>query len=58
MVQWIKIPKGVAWVTAEVGSIPGPAQWLKGSGVAAAAQIQSLAREFPYAMIAAIKINK
>ena len=33
-----------------MGSIPGPVQWVKGSGVAAAtAWIQSLVREFPYA---------
>ena len=44
-----------------MGSIPGPAQWVKGSGVAAVAQvtavalIQSLARELPYATGAAIK---
>ena len=38
------------------GSIPSPAQWVKGSGTAAtAAQIQSLARELPYAVDAAIK---
>ena len=31
------------------GSIPGPAKWVAGSGVvAAAAQIQSLAWELPY----------
>ena len=47
------------------GSIPGPAQWVKGFGVAAApvritavAQSQSLAWELPYATGAAIKINK
>ena len=35
--------------------IPGPAQWVKGSGiVAAVAQIPSLARELAYAMDAAI----
>ena len=47
-----------------MGSIPGLAQWVKGSGIAtgaalaaAAAQIQSLAQElvFPYAMGEAIK---
>ena len=36
--------------------IPGPAQWVKGSGVAtAAAGIQSLAEELPYAKGVAIK---
>lgn len=47
------------------GSIPGPAQWVKGFGVAAApvritavAQSQSLAWELPYATGAAIKTNK
>ena len=47
-----------------MGSIPGLAQWVKGSDIAtgatlaaAAAQIQSLAQElvFPYAMGEAIK---
>ena len=45
-----------------MGLIPGPAQWVKGSGIAAAAgwitavaQIQSLAWEFPYATGEAIK---
>ena len=44
-----------------MGSIPGQAQWVKGSSVATAvsqfaavAQIWSLAWEFPYAMGAAI----
>ena len=43
------------------GSIPGPAQWIKGSGIAAAAvyfvavaQIQYLAQELPYAVGMAI----
>ena len=42
--------------------IPDPAQWVKGSGIAAlageatsVAQIQSLAQELPYATGAAIK---
>ena len=42
--------------------IPGSAQWVKGSSVAvlwvvAAARIQSLAQELPYALGAAIKIK-
>ena len=42
-----------------MGSSPGPAQWVKGSGSAApAAQIQSLVQELPYAMGAAIKKKK
>ena len=42
-----------------MGSIPGPGQWVKGSGIAApAAQIQSLAQELPYAAGAAIKKEK
>ena len=40
-------------------SIPCPAQWVKGSGVATAvALIQSLAREFPYAKGVAKKKTK
>ena len=36
--------------------MPGLAQWIKGSGIATAVtQIQSLARELPYARGAAIK---
>ena len=39
-----------------MGSIPSPAQWVKGSDVAAAvAQIQSLAPERPYVMGAVVK---
>ena len=45
--------------------MPGPVQWVKGSGVAAAvvqvtaaAWIQSLAQELPYATGAAIKKKK
>ena len=43
-----------------MGSAPGLAQWAKGSCIAmaeveAAAQIQSLAQELPYAMDMAIK---
>ena len=37
------------------GSIPGPAQWVKGSCVAAVGQIQSLAWECPYALGVAMK---
>ena len=41
-----------------MASIPGPVQWVKGSGVATAvARIQSLAQELPYAKGAAIKKN-
>jgi len=41
-----------------MGSIPGPEQWVKGSGgVAATAQIQSLAWELPRALGASIKTN-
>ena len=42
-----------------MGSIPGLAQWVKGSGVAAAvAQLQSLAQELPYAADVSIKFGK
>ena len=42
-----------------VGLIPGPAQWVKGYAVhVAAARIQSLDQEFPYAVSAAIRIKK
>ena len=48
-----------------MGSIPSLAQWAKSSGItaavgyfAAAAQIQSLAQELPYAVGAAIKFQK
>ena len=42
-----------------MGLIPGPAQSVKGSGIAAAvAQIQSLAWEFPDAVGEAIKTTK
>ena len=48
MVQWVKTPTAAAQVRS-ADSIPGPAQWVKGSGVAAVAvqikaeaQIQSL----------------
>ena len=44
--QWVKNPTAAAWVAAEVGSFPSPAQRLEGSGVAAAAaRIRSLAWE-------------
>ena len=39
MVQWVKNSTAVAWVAVEPpvsGLIPGLAQWVKGSGVAAA----------------------
>ena len=38
-----------------VSLAPGPAWWVKGSGVAAAAQIQCLAWELPYTVGTAIK---
>ena len=38
-------------------SIPGPTQWVKESGVAATARIQSLAQELPYAMGVAEKAS-
>ena len=42
-----------------MGSIPGLAQWVKGSGAAAAeAWIKSLGSEFPYAGGVAIKKKK
>ena len=48
-----------------MGTIPGPAQWIKGSGIAvtvgqvvAAASIQSLVGKFPYTTGAAIKRKK
>ena len=56
--QWVK---NLQWLRlcGGVGSIPGPAQWVKGSGVATAvAQIQSLAWELSYAMGAAIGEKK
>ena len=39
-----------------MGLIPGPVQWVKGSGVAAPAQIHSQAQELPYTSGAAIKV--
>ena len=49
--QWVKNPTAAARVVMEVWiSIPGPVQWVKGSGVAVSvAWIQSLAQELPYA---------
>ena len=59
MVQGVK---NLTAVTQVMGSIPSLVQWVKGSGigaavswVTAAAQIQSLAWEIPYAAGAAIK---
>jgi len=59
MVQGVK---NLTAVTQVMGSIPSLLQWVKGSGigaavswVTAAAQIQSLAWEIPYAAGAAIK---
>ena len=37
-----------------MGSIPSPVQWVKGSGIIAVAQIQSLVQELPYAKGAVI----
>ena len=39
MVQWVKNLTAVAWV-AVVGSIPCPAQWVKGPRVAEAMQLK------------------
>ena len=53
--------QGVKTEEAQVSTslIPGPVQWVKGSGVAAAAaQIQSLAGERPYATSTVIKKKK
>ena len=58
MAQWVKNSTAVAYCRGS-GSIPGPAQWIKGSGIAAAAAgIHSLARELPYAVGPAKKIKK
>ena len=59
MVQWVKNLTAVAQV-AEEAQVQSPAQCsgLKGLvWVAAAAQIQSLVRELPSAVSAAIKLN-
>ena len=60
MIQWVKNPTAAASVAAEVW-VQSPAQHsgLKGSSVVAAAvQIQSLAKKLPYAMGEAIKKKK
>ena len=36
MVQWIKNQIAGAWITAVMGLIPSPVQWVKGSGIATA----------------------
>ena len=56
MAQWVKnLTVGGSGGYRGKDSIPGPAQWVKGSGVASAvAQVQSLDRELPCAMGAAI----
>ena len=47
------------WLSGGTGSIPSPAQWVKGSSVASgAAWTQSLAGELPYAMGVALKKKK
>ena len=49
MAWWVKNPTGLGRCGG-TGSIPGPVQWVEGSTIAvAAAQIQSLARDLPYA---------
>ena len=50
--QWVKSVTAAAWATAEAWvSSPAQHSGLKGSSVvAAAAQIQSLAQELPYAV--------
>ena len=63
MAQWVKGPTAATWVTVEA-QVPSLA-WCSGlngssiaaavAWVAAAAQIQSLAQELPYAMDAAVK---
>ena len=66
MAQWVKNLTAATSVTARgVGSAPGLAQQVKGSGVATAAswvtavaRIQFLAWELPYAVGAAIKKKK
>ena len=53
MAQWVKNLTAVAQVTVEVQVpffIPVPAQWVKGSSIAAA-QIQSLAQDLSYVAI-------
>lgn len=47
MAQWVTDLSSVAQVTAEVGWISGPMQWVKRSGIpTAVAQIQFLAQNF------------
>ena len=47
---------GAQVTSREASSIPSPAQWIEGSGIAAAtAQIQTLGQERPYAVGVAIK---
>ena len=62
MVQWGESDCNSLGHCGGMVSIPGPGQWVKGSGVAtaaaqvsAAAQIQSLAWELQYAIDTAIK---
>ena len=62
MAQWVKNPAAASLgLCRGESSTSGPAQWVKESGIAAAAakveaaaQIQSLAWECPYAVVAAI----
>ena len=56
MAQWVKNPTAAAQVTVQVQvQFPSPVQWAKGSSVAAAtASTQSLLRELPHAVGAAI----
>ena len=59
MAQWVTDLSSVAQVTAEVGWISGPMQWVKRSGIpTAVAQIQFLAQECPYTLGATIKKKK
>ena len=70
MMQWVKNLTVAAALVSRcrgIGLISSQAQWVKGSSVAAAAatvqvqaaaQIQSLAQELPYAMGVAIKKKK
>lgn len=57
MVRWLENPTPMAWVSADVQFDPRPAQFIKGSSIAAAmaqvttvAVIQSLAQEPLHAM--------
>ena len=55
MAQWVKNDCSGLSHCEGVYSNPSPVQWVKGSGIAAAAaQIQALAQELPYAMSVAI----